>query len=175
VVDADGNAVALTRTNSSTFGSGALASGFFLNNSGIDFSARDPEDAEAVGRNPWRIRNSTIAPTIVLEDGRAKLVVGAPGGGRIQSAILQTMIYVLDYGLDPMEAVRMPRIYPSSREVEIETENGFQTATLGEVRRMGYVPTPDASGYARVYVIAREGDRWVGAADPRHNGGARGY
>lgn len=175
VVDAQGNAVALTRTNSSTFGSGALASGFFLNNSGIDFSTRDPADAEAQGLNPWRIRNSTIAPTIVLEDGRAKMVVGAPGGGRIQSAILQTMIYVLDFGLDPLEAVRMPRIYPSAGAVEIETENGFNTATLGEVRAMGYVPTADADGYARVYVIARDGDRWIAAADPRHNGGARGY
>lgn len=175
VVDADGNAVALTRTNSSTFGSGALANGFFLNNSGIDFSTRDPEDAEAEGLNPWRIRNSTIAPTIVLEDGRAKMVVGAPGGGRIQSAILQTMLYVLDYGLDPLEAVRMPRIYPTAGQVEIETENGFNTATLGEVRSMGYIPTPDADGYARVYVIARDGERWIAAADPRHNGGARGY
>lgn len=173
VVDADGNAVALTRTNSSTFGSGATASGFFLNNSGIDFSRRD--DADVRGRNPWRIRNSTIAPTIVLDDGRVEVVVGAPGGGRIQSAILQTIVYIVDYGLDPLDAVRMPRIYPSAGDVEVETENGFNTATLGRVRTMGYVPTPDASGYARVYVIARSGDRWVGAADPRHNGGVRGY
>lgn len=153
VVDADGNAVALTQTNSSTFGSGA----------------------EAVGRHPWRIRNSTIAPTIVLEDRRVKLVVGAPGGGRIQSAILQTIVHVLDYGLDPLDAVRMPRIYPSAGQVQVETENGFNAAVLGRVRAMGYVPTPDASGYARVYVIARSDDRWIGAADPRHNGGVRGY
>jgi gamma-glutamyltranspeptidase/glutathione hydrolase len=173
VVDADGNAVALTQTNSSTFGSGATASGFFLNNSGIDFSRGD--GAEAVGRHPWRIRNSTIAPTIVLEDRRVKLVVGAPGGGRIQSAILQTIVHVLDYGLDPLDAVRMPRIYPSAGQVQVETENGFNAAVLGRVRATGYVPTPDASGYARVYVIARSDDRWIGAADPRHNGGVRGY
>jgi gamma-glutamyltranspeptidase / glutathione hydrolase len=175
VVDAEGNAVALTQTNSSTFGSGATASGFFLNNSGIDFSGREEDQTDTWGRSPWRIRNSTIAPTIVLEDGRAKMVVGAPGGGRIQSAILQTIVYVLDYGLDPLDAVRMPRIYPSAGQVQVETENGFNAATLGRVRAMGYVPTPDASGYARVYVIARIGDRWIGAADPRHNGGVRGY
>ena len=40
---------------------------------------------------------------------------------------------------------------------------------------MGYTPTPDAAGYARVYVIVRDGDRWIGAADPRHNGAVRGY
>ena len=172
VVDVEGNAVALSRTNSSTFGSGATASGFLLNDSGIDFSRGG---ADATGRSPWRIRNSTVAPTIVVKDGRVQLVVGAPGGGRIQAAILQTMVYILDYGLDPLEAVRMPRIYPSAAQTQIETENGFNAAVLGRVRAMGYVPTPDATGYARVYVIARKGNRWIGAADPRHNGEVRGY
>jgi gamma-glutamyltranspeptidase/glutathione hydrolase len=172
VVDAEGNAVALTQTNSTTFGSGATVSGFLLNDSGIDLSRGG---ADGTGRNPWRIRNSTVAPTIVLKDGRVQLVVGAPGGGRIQAAILQTMVYILDYDLDPLEAVRMPRIYPSAAQVRVETENGFNAAVLGRVRAMGYVPTPDAAGYARAYVIARRGGRWIGAADPRHNGEVRGY
>jgi gamma-glutamyltranspeptidase/glutathione hydrolase len=172
VVDAEGNAVALTRTNSSTFGSGAMASGFLLNDSGIDLSRGG---ADATGRHPWRIRNSTVAPTIVVRDGRAQMVVGSPGGGRIQAAILQTMVYILDYDLDPLIALRMPRIYPSAGQTQVETENGFNSAMLGRVRAMGYTPTPDATGYARVYVIARRGNRWVGAADPRHNGEVRGY
>ena len=172
VVDAEGNAVALTQTNSTTFGVGATVSGFLLNDSGMDLSRGG---ADATGRNPWRIRNSTVAPTIVLKDGRVQLVLGAPGGGRIQAAILQTMVYILDYDLDPLDAVRMPRIYPSAGQVQVETENGFNTAVLGRVRAMGYVPTPDAAGYARMYVIARKGNRWIGAADPRHNGEVRGY
>jgi gamma-glutamyltranspeptidase/glutathione hydrolase len=171
VVDADGNAVALTQTNSTTFGAGATVSGFLLNDSGMDLSRGG---ADATGRNPWRIRNSTVAPTIVLKDGRVQLVLGAPGGGRIQAAILQTMVYVLDYELDPLDAVRMPRIYPGAGPV-VETENGFNAMVLGRVRAMGYVPTPDAVGYARMYVIARKGNRWIGAADPRHNGEVRGY
>lgn len=172
VVDADGNAVALTQTNSTTFGAGATVSGFLLNDSGADLSRGG---ANATGRHPWRIRNSTISPTIVLKDNRAHMVLGAPGGGRIQAAILQTMVYVLDYDLDPLDAVRMPRIYPSANQVVVETENGFNATVLGRVRAMGYVPTPDAVGYARMYVIARKGNRWVGAADPRHNGEVRGY
>jgi gamma-glutamyltranspeptidase/glutathione hydrolase len=172
VVDAEGNAVALTQTNSTTFGIGATVSGFLLNDSGGDLSRGG---ANATGRHPWRIRNSTISPTIVLKDNRAHLVLGAPGGGRIQAAILQTMVYVLDYDLDPLDAVRMPRIYPSATQVVVETENGFNATVLGKVRDMGYVPTPDAVGYARMYVIARKGNRWVGAADPRHNGEVRGY
>ncbi|MEJ2216696.1 MAG: gamma-glutamyltransferase, partial [Gemmatimonadota bacterium] len=77
VVDADGNAVALTQTNSSVFGSGAFADGFFLNDSGYRF-----HDDELAGQLPaqWRTRNSTISPTIVLKDGRVHMVVGAPGG-----------------------------------------------------------------------------------------------
>jgi gamma-glutamyltranspeptidase/glutathione hydrolase len=173
VVDGAGNAVALTQTNSSVFGSGASVSGFFLNDSGIDFSGTEVD--EAGGRHPWRIRNSTIAPTIVLRDGRVHLVVGAPGGGRIQPAILQSIVYVIDYDLDPLDALRMPRMYPSAGQSRVETENGFSPAVLGAARRMGYTPTADASGYARVYLITRQGDRWVGAADPRHNGAVRGY
>src|SRR5690606_21585540 len=141
VVDAEGNAVALTQTNSSVWGSGASVSGFFLNDSGIDFSRTE---VDGTGENPWRIRNSTIAPTIVLRDGEVRMVVGAPGGGRIQPAILQTIIYVLDYGLDPLDALRMPRMYPSANETQVETENGFNTAVLAEARAMGYTPTPDA-------------------------------
>jgi gamma-glutamyltranspeptidase / glutathione hydrolase len=172
IVDGQGNAVALTQTNSSVFGSGASLSGFFLNDSGIDFSR---SEVEGVGNHEWRIRNSTIAPTIVLRDGRVHMVVGAPGGGRIQPAILQSILYVVDYGLDPLDALRMPRMYPSGGQVRVETENGFDASVLAGARSMGYATTPDASGYARIYVIARQGDRWVGAADPRHNGEVRGY
>lgn len=172
VVDGEGNAVALSQTNSSVWGSGASVSGFFLNNSGIDLSKSEGDER---GRHPWRIRNSTIAPTILLRDDRVQMVIGAPGGGRIQSAILQTILYVVDYRLDALDAVRMPRLYPSRGETDVETENGFDPAALAGAKAMGYTPTPDASGYARVYVITRQGDRWVGVADPRHNGGARGY
>ena len=177
VVDADGNAVALTQTNSSTFGIGDRAEGgFMLNDSGTDFSRDTARAAPTLdGRHPFWVRRSTIAPTIVLENGRAIMVVGAPGGGRIPTEILQNMVYVLDYGLDPLEALRLPRIYPSPRDRTVQLENGFAASVLGEIRAMGYEPTAESSGYARLYMIVRKGDRWVGAADPRHNGEVRGY
>jgi gamma-glutamyltranspeptidase / glutathione hydrolase len=173
VVDAEGNAVALTHTNSSLFGSGARVAGFFLNDSGIDFT-RARADA-AGGSHEWRIRRSTISPTIVVEDGRVRLVVGAPGGGRIPTAILQSMIYTLDYGLDPLEALRMPRIFPSPTTADVQLETGFDAEVLRQVREMGYAPAALSFGYARLYMIARQGGRWVGVADPRHNGEVRGY
>lgn len=172
VVDAEGNAVALTQTNSSTFGSGANVSGFFLNDSGYLFS---PESLQATSPVPWRTRTSTISPTIVLEDGRVRMVIGAPGSGRIPTAILQTMVYVLDYGMDPMEAVRMPRMFPSATNPSVQLEIGYDAGVLEQVRAMGYEPAALSSGYARIYMVVRVGDEWVGVADPRHNGEARGY
>ncbi|MFP4623393.1 MAG: gamma-glutamyltransferase family protein [Gemmatimonadota bacterium] len=172
VVDAAGNAVALTQTNSSLFGSGAFAAGFFLNDSAYRF---DRQELEGTAPAEWRTRTSTIAPTIVLEQGRARMVVGAPGGGRIPTAIVQTMAYALDYGMDPMEALRMPRIFPDHRDRDVELEGGFSAETLRQVRAMGYAPGALSFGYARLYMIVRDGDRWIAVADPRHDGEPRGY
>ena len=145
VVDADGNAVALTHTNSSVFGSGAMVGGFILNNSGFRF---DQRSLAAKGRSPWRTRRTTISPTVILEDGRVRMVVGAPGGGRIPTAVSQVISYVLDYGLDPLEAVRMPRLFPSPNGLQVQLEGGYSAEVLERVREMGYQPTALSSGYA---------------------------
>ena len=173
VVDAQGNAVAVTVTNSTVFGSGVAVGGFFLNDSGIRFFRAD--DLDRPGTPAWRTRQTTIAPTIVLDGDRVKMVVGSPGGGRIPLAMMQTMSYVLDYHLDPLEALRMSRIYPQRVGRQVELEGEFDPEALGGVRAMGYQPTAQSFGYARLYLIVREGNRWVGAADPRHDGQVRGY
>ena len=173
VVDTDGNAVAVTVTNSSVFGSGVAVAGFFLNDSGIRFFRAD--DLDRPGAPAWRTRQTTIAPTIVLDGDRVKMVVGSPGGGRIPLAMMQTMSYVLDYKLDPLEALRMSRIYPQRANRQVELEGEFDPTALEGIRAMGYQPTAQAFGYARLYLIVREGNRWVGAADPRHDGQVRGY
>jgi gamma-glutamyltranspeptidase/glutathione hydrolase len=172
VVDGNGNAVALTQTNSTTFGVGAWVEGFFLNDSGFRFSE---QNLDTPARSPWRIRNTTISPTIVMRDGQVRLVVGAPGGGRIPSAIIQSMVYILDYGLDPLEAVRMPRLFPTADRPVVQVEHGFAPAVLGEARKLGYEPVEPAPGYARLYLIERRDGRWIGVADPRHDGEVRGY
>ena len=172
VVDSEGNAVALTQTNSSVWGSGAAVLGFFLNNSGVQFT---PETVRAPSLSRWRTRASTISPTLALRDGRVEMVVGAPGGGAIQPAIIQTMIYVLAYGMDPLDAVRMPRLFSNANSAQVQMETGFTAATLEAARAMGWEPTALTPGYARIYTIVRRGGRWVAVADPRHNGEARGY
>jgi gamma-glutamyltranspeptidase/glutathione hydrolase len=172
VVDKLGNAVALTVTNSSVWGSGGFAEGFFLNNSGFRFT---DENIGAPSRSQWRIRNTTIAPTIVLRGGDVRAVIGAPGGGRIPTEILQVLVYVLDYGLDPLDAVRIPRIFTSAANPRVQLEHGFTPQLLREIRTMGYEPVAESAGYARLYLIVRRGKDWIGVADTRHDGQPRGY
>lgn len=172
VVDKDGNAVSLTQTNSAVWGSGAVVAGFFINNSGFRFT---DENIEAQSRSAWRIRTTTIAPTIVVRDGNVQMVIGAPGGGRIPTEIVQVMVYTLDYGLDPLDAVKLPRIFPSARSRRVQVEHGFSPELLRDVRRMGYEPVAESAGYARLYLIVRRGDVWIGVADTRHDGQPRGY
>jgi gamma-glutamyltranspeptidase / glutathione hydrolase len=172
VVDGEGNAVALTQTNSSTFGSGAFVAGFFLNDSGYRF---DDAALDSMPATAWRTRTSTIAPTIVLEDGRVRMVTGAPGASRIPTEIAQTMIYVLDYGMDPLDALRMPRIFPAAGSPAVQLEHGFPAELLRDARSMGYDPVAQSSSYARLYMIVRTADGWVAVADPRHDGEPRGF
>lgn len=172
VVDRHGNAVALTITNSSVFGSGGFAQGFFINDSGFRFTE---QNINAPSKSRWRVRTTTIAPTIVLKDGKVHLVIGAPGGGRIPTEIAQVMVYVLDYGLDPLEAVKLPRIYAQATNRKVQLEHGFAPALLRDVRAMGYDPVAESAGYARLYLIARKDGRWIGVSDPRHDGQPKGY
>jgi gamma-glutamyltranspeptidase / glutathione hydrolase len=172
VVDRDGNAVALTQTNSSVFGSGAAVDGFFLNNSGAVVTQADLDRPDAPA---WLTRLTTIAPTIVLRDGSVEIVVGSPGGGLIPFAIAQSIWYVIDYDLDPLAAVRMARITPTSGSLNVAVENGIDPPVLAAARAMGYDPTPPGFEYARIYMVVRRDGAWIGVADPRHDGQVRGY
>ena len=172
VTDDDGNAVAVTVTNSSVFGSGAAVDGFFLNNSGAALTRDELDRPDAPA---WITRITTIAPTIMLRDGRVELVIGSPGSARIPLAMAQTIWYMVGYGLDPLDAVRMPRLTPSAGSTDVEVESGFDPSVLAAVRGMGYRATPPGFEYARIYLVARRGDAWIGVADPRHDGQVRGY
>ncbi len=174
VVDDAGNAVSITNTLGLGFGTGTWVDGVFLNSALFNF-ARDAASPNAPG--PFRIPASTIAPTIILNDGAVEMVVGCPGSPAIPPAIVQTIVYVLDYHLDPMQALRIPRMIPSSSGVGLRMEDGFAEGVYAEAKRLGYevaVSPPVDMGFGGVHVIARIGGRWVGAADPRRDGEVRG-
>lgn len=106
------------------------------------------------------------------------MVVGSPGGGRIPPAVVQSILYVLEYGLDPLEALRMPRMQPQYSSPAIELEQGFSGAVLGEARSMGYTPSvlpPLSLYFGGVHIIERREGQWIGAADPRRDGQVKGY
>lgn len=175
VIDRDGNAVSLTYTQGVYFGSGLWAAGTFLNSSMNIFSS-NPESPKALlpGRKP----TSTTTPTIILEGAGVRLVVGSPGAARIPTAVTQAIIYILDYGLDPLEALRMPRIHPQASHSRVPYEQGFRTDLIGAVRELGYQPEvmPPASLYfGGIHLIERRGKWLIGAADPRRDGEARGF
>lgn len=174
VIDADGNAVSLSTTLSPVFGSGAYKKGVMLNTSGYNF-IHMADDEEWTGTNPYRVRASTISPTIILKDGEVRLVIGAPGGGRIPTAILQNIVYILDYELDPLDAVRMPRIFPSRSNSDIQIEKGFSSTVLKEAREMGYDLQALSQGYARMYLVYQKDGQLIGVSDPRHDGEPRGF
>jgi gamma-glutamyltranspeptidase/glutathione hydrolase len=120
VVDDKGNAVSLTFTINLYFGAGVIApgTGFFLNDEMDDFAVKpgatnvfglvqDQANTIAPGKRPL----SSMAPTLVTQNGRVLLVTGSPGGPRIITITLETIINVLDYGMTPQEAVDAPRIH----------------------------------------------------------------
>jgi gamma-glutamyltranspeptidase/glutathione hydrolase len=174
VVDADGNAVSLTYTLGLYFGSGVYSGGAFYNDASENFSA-----VAANRRGVYRVPRSSTTPTIVLQDDRVKLVVGSPGSGRIAPAIVHTIVYVLDHGLDLWTAVAMPRIYPFTDARTVRVEVGFTAGALAGLRARGYqldVILPFDLYFGGVHaVLVREDGTLVGVADPRRDGAAVGY
>ncbi len=167
VVDADGNAVSATTTVGVLFGSGVYTDGFFLNSSGGNFDART--------RGVNRYANSTMAPTLVLDKGRVRLVVGAAGSQYIQPAITQVTVRMLAFGEDPGNAVAAPRIHASSAQKDVEVEPGFAPGVYAALVTRGYRPlsrVADISFGGVHAVFVRKDGRRIGVADPRRDGTA---
>ncbi len=120
VVDGDGNAVACTTTINGTFGAGVVVAGagFLLNNEMDDFSAKPgvPNMFGLVGAKanaiaPGKRMLSSMTPTIVVQNGQVRFVLGSPGGGRIINTVLQVLVNLLDHGMGLEQAVRAPRVH----------------------------------------------------------------
>ncbi len=148
VVDGDGNAVSVTYTINGLFGANVIApgTGFFLNDEMDDFTVKPgvanfyglvqgAANAIAPGKRPL----SSMAPTLVTKDGKIFLVLGSPGGSRIITIILETLVNIVDHGMEPQEAVDAPRIHHQWLPDEVFYEPfALSPDTLERLGQMGY-------------------------------------
>ena len=185
VVDAEGNAVAVTTTLNDGFGSRVTAEGlgFLLNDEMDDFSAKPgvpntyglvQGPANSIG--PAKRPLSSMTPTIVLKDGKLFLVLGSPGGSRIITTVANVLIGIVDYGRNIQEAVNAPRFHNQWLPDVLYVERWFSPDTVQGLQKMGY--NIEVSGYWSdaecIAVDAKTGER-LGASDGRNNGKAVGY
>jgi gamma-glutamyltranspeptidase / glutathione hydrolase len=168
VVDAEGNAVAVTYTLNYFFGVGKIAgdTGFFLNNEMDDFTSKPgvPNSfglvqgaANAVG--PGKRPLSSMSPTIVLgPDGKVFMVMGSPGGSTIITTVLQTIIDVIDYGMNLQQAVDAPRFHHQWLPDVVVVEHGYMTLEAqAKLEAMGYTFRPIPAIGADEAVLVRDG------------------
>ncbi|NKC15264.1 MAG: gamma-glutamyltransferase [Gammaproteobacteria bacterium] len=127
--DAAGNAVSMTTTIESGFGSRVLVRGFLLNNELTDFDREPTRDGRLVanrvegGKRP----RSSMSPTIVFADDVPYLLVGSPGGSRIPGYVVKTLIAVLDLGMDPQAAIDLGHVaHRNTADFDIEIDSGAQ-------------------------------------------------
>ncbi|EBB3323989.1 gamma-glutamyltransferase [Salmonella enterica] len=176
VVDKDGNAVAVTYTLNTTFGTGIVAgnTGILLNNQMDDFSAKPgvPNvyglvggDANAVG--PKKRPLSSMSPTIVVKDGKTWLVTGSPGGSRIITTVLRMVVNSIDFGMNVAEATNAPRFHHQWLPDELRVEKGFSPDTLKLLEQKGQkVALKEAMGSTQSIMVGPDGELY-GASDPR--------
>ena len=186
IVDEAGNAVACTTTINSTFGAMVVVdgAGFLLNNEMDDFSAKPgvPNQFGLVGGKanaiaPGKRMLSSMTPTIVSKDGELRLVLGAPGGGRIITAVLQTLLNVVDHGMGLEQAVRAPRVHHQWLPDELVWEPlALPPDVRAALAKKGHTFAARPRGIGQMFAIQvhKDGTR-VGVCDHRSGGAAAAY
>ena len=194
VMDSEGNAVAVTTTINSWFGSRVTADGlgFLLNDEMDDFSSKPgvpnsdgliQGSANAIG--PGKRPLSSMTPTIVVHNGKAVMVLGSPGSSKIITTVANVLMGVVDYGMNIQEAVNAPRFHNQWLPDVVNVEKWFSPDTVDSLRNMGYTvqiglhdgnfTAPYWSDAECIAVDEKTGERF-GATDGRNsNGKAMGY
>ncbi len=170
IVDGQGDMVSMTTTIETGFGSGLMVGGFLLNNELTDFSFRPEIDGRPVanrvegGKRP----RSSMAPTIVLEDGEPVLLIGSPGGSRIIGYVAQAIIAVLDWGMDPQAAVEMGHVI--NRNGGTDLEEGTPVADWAVALEAKGHTVKVRNLNSGLHVIQLKDGKFYGGADPRREG-----
>ena len=185
IVDNYGNAVGVTTTLNSSFGSKLFVEqgGFFLNNQMDDFSIKigQPNLYGLIGGDvnsvqPNKRMLSSMTPTIVEKDGKLSLVLGTPGGSTIITSVLQTILNIYEYGMPVQKAVNSPRFHHQWFPENIVFEpNAFGEKIIEDLKRMGYrIDSSKNKFMGRVDAIYINQDNLLSAAaDPRGDDNAQ--
>ena len=177
VVDADGMAVSTTTTLNGAYGSGLAVggAGFLLNNEMDDFAAAPgvPNQYGLVGTEanavaPGKRMLSSMTPTVVEgPDGRLRLVVGSPGGGRIITTVFEAILNVVDHGMTVSEAVAAPRVHHQWRPDALFAERGALARDVGDgLRARGWTVVEQTDRWSRADAVLVACDEQTAATDP---------
>lgn len=174
-VDRWGDVASETSTIESSFGSGLMVNGYYLNNELTDFSFLPERDGCPVanrvegGKRP----RSSMTPTIVYgPDGRVVLAVGAAGGSTIPAQVIKIIVAALDFRLPPQEAIALPMIYAPDDTVFVESGT-FLEGMIPQLKSLGHADVrPVPPGTFKGNAVEWLGGRWVGGGDPRSEGTA---
>jgi len=186
VVDAEGNAVAVTFTLNGGYGNGITVPGlgFLLNNEMDDFASKPGApnmfglvQGEANAIQPGKRPLSSMTPTIVVKDGKLFMTAGAPGGSRISTAVMQVILNVIDFGMNVQDAVDAPRVHHQWLPDKLSLERGISPDTVALLKARGYdVDNAPGVVLAQVAAIVSDGGWLQGASDGRSGAGkAVGY
>ena len=177
VVDEQGNIVALTQSINSFFGSGVVVpgTGILLNNHLSDFDA-EPDRPNSIA--PHKRPTSSIAPTIILKNGKPFMTLGTPGGTRIISALAQIIMNVIDFNMSIDEAIEAPRVHCLKKILHLEGR--IAENVRAKLEKMGHTikVRSDFDNYfggAQAILIDPETGILYGGADSRRDGIALGY
>jgi gamma-glutamyltranspeptidase/glutathione hydrolase len=179
VVDAQGNAVAVTYTLNNAYGNGITVPGlgFLLNDEMDDFAAAPGVPnmfglvgSEANSIEPGKRPLSSMSPAIATHKGKLFLVIGAPGGSRITTGVFQVMTDIFDFHLEPQAAIDLPRLHQQWTPDFLYLEKGFPDTTQQALTKMGYVIQP-IEGVARVQAIVVGDGMLTGGSDTRGESG----
>ena len=186
VVDGQGNAVAVTYTLNGGYGNGITVPGlgFLLNNEMDDFTSKPgtpnmfglvqgERNAIAPGKRPL----SSMTPTILLKDGKLFMTVGAPGGSRISTAVLQVILNVVDFGMNVQDAIDAPRVHHQWMPDRLSLERAISPDTVDLLKSRGYDVDYNAGVVlAQTAAIVSDGGWLQGGSDGRSAAGkAAGY